>query len=214
MSQSVTSEEKLLKLIRKKEQSNKTGKKRGILQEFLFGTEGFDGSFKFLNRFFIILICLSLLIIFSKLLFVKESTIEFSAPKGKESVDKEPSELHLAIPEPFESYDEIIKKRNIFEFETEESKQPSEVVPSPEAPPSPPPPPEPVAQTTIQDVTRNLKLVGIVLTKEPEAVVEDSEKNETLFLHKGDQVNGAAIEEIKEGLVVFTLNGQRMEWTQ
>ena len=60
---------------------------------------------------------------------------------------------------------------------------------------------------------KRLKLVGVVLDQEPQAIVENRRTRQTLFLRRGDRVEGAVVKEILEGKVILTYAGQSVELT-
>jgi len=64
---------------------------------------------------------------------------------------------------------------------------------------------------TFQDPTQNLKLVGVILDKNPQAIIEDSHNKQTFFVNKGDTVSDAVIEEIQEGKIILNYQGRRYE---
>ena len=64
------------------------------------------------------------------------------------------------------------------------------------------------------DFTKTIKLVGIVLDQNPQAVLKDLETNQTLFLHPGQQIQGATLSEISEGKVILTYQDQKIEFMQ
>lgn len=63
----------------------------------------------------------------------------------------------------------------------------------------------------IDDLRRNLKVVGIVLSGRAQAVIEDTGIRQTFFLEQGDNIRGAAVERIHEGGVTLLYEGQEIE---
>ncbi|MEW5895344.1 MAG: hypothetical protein AB1650_06280 [Candidatus Omnitrophota bacterium] len=55
------------------------------------------------------------------------------------------------------------------------------------------------------------KIVGILINQEPQAVVEKRKDRSSFFLSVGDEVDGAIVEEIHPGRVVFSSRGNRIE---
>ena len=64
------------------------------------------------------------------------------------------------------------------------------------------------------DLIKNLTLVGIVLDQNSTVIIEDQQSKETLFLHVGDKLNEAVIEEVQKSKVIFNFHGQRVELNQ
>ncbi len=56
-----------------------------------------------------------------------------------------------------------------------------------------------------------LKLVGILLSPQPRAMVEDLETNETFFLKEGDIVNQLKIKEILSDRIILDYQGETIE---
>ena len=66
----------------------------------------------------------------------------------------------------------------------------------------------------ITELTKNLKLVGVVLDKDPQAIIKDLQTNQNIFVHRLDEINGMVVEDIGEGRVILNINNQRMELAQ
>jgi len=60
-------------------------------------------------------------------------------------------------------------------------------------------------------INNELKLMGIILDDDPKAIVKDLRSKQTLFLSEGEEVNGAFVEKISEGKVLFLQNGKHIE---
>lgn len=98
----------------------------------------------------------------------------------------------------FNEYDELSKK-NVFALEGKTG------------PGADPAAPEEAVTSVVDDFTQSYKLVGIILDQYPQAVIEDAKNDRTLFLSKGEEIGGAILEKIEEGRVIFLRNGQRVE---
>jgi type II secretory pathway component PulC len=104
--------------------------------------------------------------------------------------------------QPYGNYADVIGKRDIFQ-------------------PYVPPVARAVVGTAVpQDIAKatewlkSLTLVGIMFAPEPQAVIEDTRKRETLFLKSNDEVGEAVVEEIMTDKVIFNYSGHRMELTK
>jgi len=64
------------------------------------------------------------------------------------------------------------------------------------------------------DLTKRYKLVGIVLGKVPEAIIEDLSTHSTVFVHEGEMLDTVQIRKIEEGRVVFLQEGLEVELKQ
>jgi len=128
---------------------------------------------------------------------------------GMAKVEPEPT-----IVKPLKSYSDYaqtIAQRNIFELPTFPSviqiENPPVVVPSGENPP-------PSNVSSAVDFIKKLKLVGIVLDATPEAIIEDTQAKQTLFLHPGELIDDAIVEDIQESKVILKYQNQRIELVQ
>lgn len=93
----------------------------------------------------------------------------------------------------FSEYENIFRRRNIFEAGSARSPLASEDSP------------------TGFDLSGRYRLVGLIVDQHPQIIVEDQTTNETTFLKPGDSLEGAVLEEIQDGRALFVYNGQRME---
>ncbi len=133
----------------------------------------------------------------------KRSAPSMALQKNFSKIKDDKSEkIVLPEPKPFDAYSGIIARRDIFSI-LQRAENPVSPGSQTEVPQ--------VSLKSTQDWIGNFKLVGIFLDGEPKAVIEDSQKNETFFLSRGQQLNEAVLEDIQEGKVVFTYQGHRVE---
>ncbi len=168
---------------------------------------GDSGIFHVLNGILISFIILLIVYVTYELVFITKEDERMSKKSSMVFENTIPEEsLSFSEPQPFSYYASQLEKRDIFHF---------------------PQPPVPQMENTVktevvivpQNVPnlmdlKNLNLVGIVLDQYPTAIVEDQQSKETLFLHIGDQINEAVVEQIKKSKVIFNFHGQRVELTQ
>ena len=64
------------------------------------------------------------------------------------------------------------------------------------------------------DLSKTLRLVGIVLDAQPKAIIERIAQKETVFLSKGETVEGAVLEDILEDKVILSYQDEKVELTQ
>jgi hypothetical protein len=100
----------------------------------------------------------------------------------------------------FLSYLAMVQRRNIFSPILIEGTQTSDIDAQKQE-----------LKKTATELSANLRLAGISLSPEPQAMIENKETNETLFLKKGDMINKLMIEEIHPDRVVLSYEGQTIE---
>jgi len=208
MQEGTSPEEKLLKLIRRKNTAAVKGDAPlatgGPSAQTLPSIGEFGGSLKIFKTFDKFLIA-AIVILFGYLIYdlrfgEKEEIIislEESSPEPEvaAAVINEPTE-----PPPFSYYAKQIKDRDIFESD-QNQRITTDQLPAEIQTATPPPP----------DLTTKLKIVGVVLDKDPEVIVEDLEEQKTYFLHKGDRIREAVVNVIEEGKVILEYNNQTIE---
>jgi len=96
--------------------------------------------------------------------------------------------------EPFDFYRERIKQRDVFHPLWGGPERDTVVI-----------------EKVISDLTRELRLVGIVLDGDPKAAVEDLKEKETVFMSEGERIRDALLEKIEEGRVIFVTDNERVE---
>ena len=100
----------------------------------------------------------------------------------------------------FEQYASVFQSRDIFMSPYEKEI----IIPAEDKPTPVPPEPE-------IDLSQNFRLVGIVIDDKPRVIIEDLEKQETLFLSAGDKLGEASLKEIQPERVIFSYRGQQVE---
>lgn len=119
----------------------------------------------------------------------KATEEEVLKPEGTEGPPKEKLSPESAEPEPgpsFQAYQKLLTEKNIFTAPAGETKK-SSVSEGP----------------TLRELVKDLRLVGIVPGDEPQAIIEDKKNGQTLFLKKGEQIEGIEIRQIQDGRVVL-----------
>lgn len=205
MHDGMSPEEKLLKLIRKKNTAALKGQgvasPQGVVGDIgpSAGKRGdslriFQAADKLLG---ILLITLFGYLVY-ELKFVDKEQLTISLEEPSPILEEIPAVIPEPLePRPFSYYAAQIRDRDIFQ-----TAQDQKVIP-----------PAPVEMIPVlpMDLTTKLKIVGIVLDKNSEVIVEDLEEKKTYFLHKGDRIRNAIVKEIKEGKVIFQYNNQTIE---
>lgn len=68
-----------------------------------------------------------------------------------------------------------------------------------------------VLKASIQELTKDLRLKGVILAGTPEALIEDAKTQKTSFLQVNQTIGELKIKEIKEGEVVLTYLGEEIK---
>ena len=198
---SLTSEEKLLKIIRKKDnplysnskpkeassKDDKSGehKSKGDLLGFanIILIIGSIGTFCFLGY---------------KYYIFQKKGMPLPSVRGGVALERKGFDIDVfENKEPISYYEEVVSRRDIFQAPWEKDKK-SVVKKVEEAP----------------VIGSKLRLVGVLLDDNPTAIIEDLKKNKTFFMSIGDIIDGAVLEEIQEGKAIFLQNSDRIEITQ
>ena len=66
----------------------------------------------------------------------------------------------------------------------------------------------PVIKATIQELVKDYRLKGTIITGDPEAIMENAKTQQTFFLKKGQALGELTVKEIKEGVVVLGYLGE------
>jgi hypothetical protein len=70
---------------------------------------------------------------------------------------------------------------------------------------------EPVFSTKMADMTANLKLVGISMSDDPDAMVEDTKLEKTFFVKAGSMIGDLRVDEITKDKIVLKYNKELFE---
>ena len=121
-----------------------------------------------------------------------ERTLQIKPKSFKASSLREPSILKEAS-----YYLDKVKKRNIFAMVVEKPKVKEKE--------------EKKLIKEVEEKTKDLKLVGIAWSDNPDAMIEDTKVKKTYFVKQGDIINGVRIERIFRDKVVLTYKGEKIE---
>lgn len=103
-----------------------------------------------------------------------------------------PKEGGIADAKPYSEYSSAIRGRNIF------LPQQTEAAPV-------------VTGPSLDEVSANLSLIGIVAGPRPQAIIENKRTGKSYFLYKGSLVDKAKVLEILEGSVIMEYQGEKFE---
>ena len=144
----------------------------------------------------VLIVACSLIICFSifNFIFNKKDISKFLDTIPTTGYSSKP-ESDIAKLRPFLHYLALVQRRNIFRpirliADIDESKQNKE---------------------TLQDLLKDLVLVGISWDKQPQAMIESKKTNQTYFLRAGESINNLRIESILENKVIFVYEGEKGE---
>ena len=207
----LTPEEKLLRIIEAPPGAARAMGPRRRLQDFKFSLEFFKTKYgpkavekarallnlRSLNVLLVVLsVGATVFLVFDFLMGMPRSSvldrIEASGKKIKAA------DLTIEGLEPLAIYTQEITQRNIFSL------------------PEPPPAPAPAAQAPVPspeatELTTNLKLVGIIWSDVPQAMLEDSKEQRTYLLNRGASIKGARVKDILKDRVILSYDNQDIE---
>jgi hypothetical protein len=221
--QDVTPEERLLKLIESGEEGQETRKfvlwdvktwapfvapftekaTRWVRTRFTKGLVPRELNLRLVNRGFGVLLAIIVATIALNTSKARPSLTDLTR-RGAAPRVAAPGEPEAVSLRPLEDYLAEAGKRDIFALP---------LPPQPEAPPTPvaavrPPepvtPPKPDPADTLREKAKNLKLVGISWGATPVAMIEDTEKKETLFLTAGQAIFEMTVKAILKDRVVLS----------
>jgi len=208
MTDNITPEERLLRLIRQKTKRQDKASSLQDIQPKIATSAAYKFpirldkirnlsqrlfkffSFRRINVALIILIILSIGYSLLELLTPERSLDqkELILSKREDDVDKEP--ITVSSLKPYSYYFQQINKRDIFnaDFLSSTSTDP-----------------------LLENSFNSLTLVGIVLDEIPQAIIEDKKDKKSYFLNKGDYVGEVKIEDILEGKVIISYEDEEFE---
>lgn len=209
---SLTSEEKLLRLIRKKDkaaaapplsfQENQTTISPDPPEEAQRSGKPMD-VLALSIRVLAVTACIILIFLLNKYTPLKPPAGEALSPPtqaakniSSSTKEKEEGELPAAVIEvrPFDFYKPAMEGRDIFQAPWE---KPAQEVSAPNA--------------SAAELTKQLKLVGILLDKDPKAIVEDLGTHQTFFVSPGEQIGNAVVGEIRPDKVILIFGQEKVE---
>ena len=69
----------------------------------------------------------------------------------------------------------------------------------------------PALQVSLTELAKDYRLQGVVLTDEPEAIIQDARTQKTIFVRLGEQLGELKVKEIKEGMVILAYLGEEIK---
>lgn len=196
----VSSEEKLLELLRKQDQGkqgrpvpaaieDERSKKKIKKQDFPF--------LKYFNRLMIIL-GFGMLVIFIVLQFRPVPAPSSLPADETQNTPEDQSGAEDMVPgrfnKPFSFYEDMLKTRDIFASPQEISAA-GNVVEIP----------------YVEAINGRFILVGLIIDQDPQAMIEDGQTGQTIFLKINESVSGLKLLDIQEGKIMVDYQGQISE---
>ena len=145
------------------------------------------------QQFLWILVGVALVFLFTGRWLTSRTPMTAAALLEKGSSPQEFSVALPTAPRSSEEYLQTIQKRDLF--------QPS--LPSKEGGSSTP--------SALEARLKDFVLMGIISGKTPQAIVEDKKEQKTHFLREGEGIGGLRVEQILEGKVILTYEGEQFE---
>ncbi len=208
MGEHITSEEKLLRLIRKKDKAAAPANRpaqgmdaRAAGRKPEERPAGKD-SLSLWNRILVILIIGIWAVILARYsseekrrpMKPQSALVDSLDSAGKDAPDSTP--LGVVEAKPFEFYAGKIEGRDVFEAPWEKPALDSQ---SPADP--------------ALGLSKRLKVVGILLDEDPKAIIEDLETKQTFFLSPKERMGDIVVDEIREDKVIVIFNEEKVELT-
>lgn len=209
---SLTSEEKLLRLIRKKDkfseapslpfQENQTTISPDPSEEAQKSGKPMD-VLALSIRVLAVTACIILIFVLNRYALLRTKPPPAQAPSHEiqvgEGLKPSPtSSRELSVPDfkirPFDSYKQTMEGRDIFQAPWE---KPVQEVSAP--------------NVSAAELAKQLKLVGILLDKDPKAIVEDLGTHQTFFVSPGEQIGNAVVGEIRPDKVILIFGQEKVE---
>lgn len=114
------------------------------------------------------------------------------APMKTGSAVQEKSLFSSTPSEPLSAYESSFQKSSLFGLATPEA-------------------PLPVFQSSIAELVKDLRLKGVVILDEAEAIIEDARTQKGAFVKAGEKIGELTVKEIKEGAIVLSYYGEDKE---
>ena len=204
MSKPLTSEEKLLNIIRKKKVVPEPEKKAAAdaKKEKVIGSNFGQGklqghSLKIVNRILatgvpVLIVILGVQYSVSK----KELESKFQNQIAQSTKDEKKAADKNALPQevkPVDVYLSHFQERDIFMAPWEKPAAADGL------------------NTSLAPLSEEIRVTGIILDSDPKAIIEDIKTEQTSFLSRGDSIKNAKIIDIKEDRVIFEYNNSQVE---
>lgn len=200
----MSSEEKLLKLLRKRDQKQKHSSDFKKNAETATGPSQEEAaplplriSWGSVDRLVGILAILLLVFIVFKYMKIKDQNLVVDATRNFADLKSDVRSLVFRKPNDFSAFKDTFESRDVFlaPWEKKEDMQN-------------------VAGEQVPELAGKYKILGIVLDQNPQAIISDIESSQTFFVSVGDEIGGAKVESIQETKVIFLYNGAKVELGQ
>ncbi len=128
-----------------------------------------------------------------------EETVETEDRYAEPTVTAKPTggsakQMDISDSRPFDFYREEIARRDLFQNPWQ---GPGSGTPS--------------SSGSAVEISKQLKLVGILLDDDPKAIIEDAATKQTFFISPGERIGEALVEEIRGDRVILVFHEERVE---
>jgi hypothetical protein len=69
----------------------------------------------------------------------------------------------------------------------------------------------PALHASLAEEMKDYRLKGVVITDDPEAIIQDARTQKSIFIKKGSQLGNLTVKEINEGWIVLTYLGEELK---
>lgn len=191
----MTSEEKLLQLIRGSRQSKKAGGFHPFSSEALFGGTT-DSRWLWINRMLSVIVVMMLAALVWRYQVLRQKYVLPAATGSAGKLNAQDVPVMALSSRSFDDVRGIFTSRNI--FQPAQAQETADTVQIPEEQPR-------------MDFNQMYRIAGIVLGDQPTAIVENIQNSTTVFLTVGDSLDNAVVKEIRRDRVILEVDGQIVE---
>ncbi len=210
---SLTSEEKLLRLIRKKDKATEASSKSFQGNQATVSPDPPEEAQKSGKPMDVLALSIRVLAVTACIILIfllnKYALLRTKPPEGQavsppmyadENISPSVKEEEEGVPvaaievRPFDIYKPAMEGRDIFQSPWE---KPAREVSTP--------------NVSAAELAKQLKLVGILLDKDPKAIVEDIGTHQTFFVSPGEQIGNAVVGEIRSDKVILIFGQEKVE---
>ncbi|MDP3142762.1 MAG: hypothetical protein Q8N14_02285 [Candidatus Omnitrophota bacterium] len=200
-----TPEERLLHLIRRKNEKQKAGGEESVSRPKIISAYGrwakqgaiFSAvfSFKNLKKILISIAIVLVLYISVELLFLRGSDTKLAKTTMRSQGEDKGGAIQPSALKPYSYYSAQFDQRDIFET----TPYAGSIAKSS------------TVSANLSQLTKDLKLVGVILDNNPQAIIESNTDKKTYFLRKGELINDMKLEVITESKVILSYGNEKIE---
>lgn len=118
--------------------------------------------------------------------------ISFQSKRIPSELSSLKTKLNTSSLEPLSSYESAFQSSRLFGWQVPQISLPS-------------------LGSSIQELVKDFRLKGIVILKEPEAIVQDARTQKNIFVREGDQMGEVTVKEIEQDSIVLSYSGEEIK---